>query len=251
MMMLSIVLLATADPAAAARQAPLAPPPVAVPADQAQRKAEALELVRLVRTRESILAEMANVYTDNGIKTLAASDSFAPLEAKHPGVTRYVMDAVRPLLEAQTVARLPQLHDALATIYASALTRDEIRAARSYYESPGGRHLIAGIRSNYDGQRELSAAASNPDAPVSGTVIKEGIAAAAQSTATQLSAADKAALLKFMQTSAFTAIQRANPRLLQASVDWGNAKNEADQRQVNAEMLAAFNRYVEKQEAAK
>ncbi|WEK47980.1 MAG: DUF2059 domain-containing protein [Candidatus Andeanibacterium colombiense] len=112
------------------------------------------------------------------------------------------------------------------------LTVDETRSVASFYRSPLGRKLLAGVSKNYDIDSTVRSAAKNPDAPVDAKELgkdlnRTGIQAYLALTKDERAEVDRLAL----DTPGLAKLAAAQPALMAVRAEMENAPLTADERE--------------------
>lgn len=230
--------------AAALGNVPAAAQPGVAAAAGGPRYQAAYTLAQELRDEKSVLLEVSRVFEGESLAMIAQNPELAEIEKQFPGALAHMFDAARPEVERHIVASLPQLWTAIATLLSAELTSTEIEAARAFYSSPAGKRFKAAMLRNYDVTQEIAPLAKNLDAKLEPSMIRRGIEGGAQDAVAELSAEDKAALLRFGRTPAFAKIRTLNTRLLQISADWSNASDPEFEARMETLMAAAMEEFI-------
>jgi hypothetical protein len=204
----------------------------------------AYTLAQELRDEKSVIFETARAFETDSIALVLQNPELAEIEKQFPGAVEHMFHAARPELERYIVDSLPDLWTALATLLSAELTSAEIEMARDYYSSPAGRRFKASMLRNYDISQEIAPLVKDIDAKLDPSVIRRGIQGGVGDTIAEMSAADRAALLRFAGTSAFRKIKALNTRLLQISADWGNAPAPEFEARLEKIMAAALDEFL-------
>ncbi|WP_144037722.1 hypothetical protein [Sphingopyxis sp. KK2] len=204
----------------------------------------AYTLAQELRDEKSVMLEVSRAFEGDSLALVAQNPELAEIEKQYPGALAHMFDAARPEVERHIVASLPRLWSAIATLLSAELTSAEIEAARAYYASPSGKNLKAAMLRNYDVTQEIAPLAKNLDAKLEPSMIRRGIESGAQDAFGELSAADKAALMRFAGTPAFAKIRTLNQRLLQISADWSNTADPEFEARMATLMATAMEEFI-------
>lgn len=233
------ILLAVAAPISVAAQ-----PPATAAAD-AEHEKIAGELTRVLNSEDLMRAQIGKMLDDTLPKTFAASPDFAAMEREHPGITRAVIEAMRPIILNGTLARRPALTARLTPIYSRPFTTAELRTLLDFYTSPAGQRVIKAMGEGADFSRLLSDMIAN-----NGTATTEGVRAGIQSgTAEVIRTAtpeDIRTMEALFATSLGAKMRAVSPQVQAQSIAWGNEPDPELDAQVESAVKDAITRYLGK-----
>lgn len=237
--LIAALLLAAAAPISVAAQAPAS---VAV---DAEHEKIAGELTRVLNSEALMRAQIGKMLDDTLPKTFAASPDFAAMEREHPGITKAVIDAMRPIILNGTLSRSPALTARLTPIYARSFTTAELHTLLDFYTSPAGQRVIKAMGEGADFSRLLSDMIAND-----GTATTEGLRAGVQSGAAEVIRTATPDDIKTMEalfaTSLGAKMRAVSPKVQAESVAWGNEPDPELDAQVESAVKDAITRYLGK-----
>ena len=218
----------------------------AAPSNDAEHIKLANELAGVLNSEALLRAQISKMLDDTLPKTFAASPDFAALEREHPGVTRAMIDAMRPIILNGTLTRLPTLTARLAPIYAQSFTTAELHTLLDFYTSPTGMRVIKAMGEGADFSRLLGdMVASN-----SATVTTEGVRAGIQSGAAEVirtaTPEDIKAMMALASTDTGKKMREVAPKVQAASVAWGSEPDPELDAQVEGAVKDAVTKFLGK-----
>ncbi len=104
---------------------------------------------------------------------------------------------------------------------------------------------------NYDYSQELGSIAQDPEGKIDPGMIRRGVANGVGAALAELSAEDRAALMRFSTTPAFLKIRTLTPRMIAASAEWGNRRDPATEAKLAVVMGEAARRFLHDEGQAK
>jgi len=246
---MNILILATALAAGSADAPVTAPPitaaPVAAPVSAEQRKL-ALELARAMNSEELTRAQISKMLDDTLPKTFAATPQFAAMEKDHPGVTKAVIEAMRPIIVTSTLARLPSLWERLAPIYTRMFSVAELHTLLDFYTSPAGARVIKTMGEGADYSRMLGDMVANNNSVVTSDGVTAGVQSGVAQVIRSATPEDMKAMIALVATSAGKKLPMLNREVQAASIAWGNEPEPELDAQVESAVKDAVVKYLGK-----
>jgi len=188
----------------------------------AEQQRLALELARAMNSEELTRAQISKMLDDTLPKTFGATPEFAAMERDNPGITKAVIEAMRPIILNGTLTRLPTLWERLVPIYTRMFSVAELHTLLDFYTSPAGVRVIKAMGEGADYSRLLGDMIVNN----SKTVTSDGVSAGVQSGVAQVirtaTPEDIKAMQALVATSAGKKLPMLNQEVQAASVAWGN-----------------------------
>jgi hypothetical protein len=241
--------LGLASSGAGAQSAPESTP-VAVAARDAgfeARKAEGLKLVKLMQPQEALLAQIDTVMGTLS-QQFEAADSFKALEADYPGITRHLIEALRPGVLAEVERKRPAYFDDLADFYASHFTLSEIKQLAVFWGAPLGQRFIHQINKNMkftQSAKEVVAHGATGNDSISETAMKQDVRAAALKTVAQADKEDLQGVTQFMLTPVGQKLIRLVKEKQAIEMKWANAPLSKDaEAQMKDDVLTAMTEFM-------
>ncbi len=203
------------------------------PASQSPQYDAALVLAKALRSEENMVAESRYAFEGQMATALQKDKNVATLEGEYPGITNYMLTAMRSEIEQQIVSSLPILWKEMATLISSEMSLSEIGQAHQYYTSPSGRRLVASVLSHYDYGGLVSDTMKSSTFAVTPHGIKSNLESRIGKVIAEMTVEDKQALMVFTKTSAFTKIQALNPRILDITASWANRSTPEEEARLD------------------
>ena len=204
------------------------------------------ELTGVLNSEALLRAQVSKMLDDTLPKTFAASPDFAALEREHPGVTKAMTDAMRPIILSGTLTRLPTLTARLAPLYAQSFTTAELHVLLDFYTSPTGMRVIKAMGEGADFSRLLGDMVANN----SSTVTTEGVRAGIQSGAAEVirtaTPEDIKAMMALAATDTGKKMRELAPKIQAASVAWGSEPDPELDAQLESAVKDAVTKYLGK-----
>jgi hypothetical protein len=236
----SLVLSAVALTLAAPAQAVPAAPATAM-IDPA-RKTRGIELARMLNSETTSRAQIDRMLNETFPVALAADPTFKSLEKNYPGISRAMIDAMRPIVTEQVMGTLPALWDSLGTIYAEELTAAELDEVLAFFRTPTGGRMIENIAREADFGAAMQEMLSGGQTEMTETSLGASLATGAVNTVRKLNDEDRKILTNFGWTAAGAKLSAAKKRVLPTLTAWSNQTDPA----IDARMEKAMTGVVEK-----
>jgi Uncharacterized protein conserved in bacteria (DUF2059) len=224
------------------------PPPASLPTDTV-RRSKALELARLLNPESSVIDESGDEYVKATRQLLIARGKLNDLEARYPGVIEAMLRASVATMNAQMHKRVPVLWDRMADIYLDAFSMPELDQLLAFYGSPTGQRIMTSFDRRLKPKAMMNDMVKNDDFSVSVGSLKSDLADTVPGVVRDMTSADKAALMKFMQTSAFRKINATSGRIQQALLSWMQEESPEEADELEGVMSDAMKAYMRKKDS--
>lgn len=205
-----------------------------------------VEIATLLNNEEITLQQTAKMFDQTIPAAFAANAEMAALEEYYPGIIRYMLDAMRPEVDRQVAARLPELWNRLGAVYSGALTDTEMRELLTFYRSPTGRWLIESLAAGSDVTKMVESIIANPDAGVTASDLKIAIQDSARDdlarTMTKQRTTD---ILRLATTPAGRKVRALNPKLLEVAAAWSNETTPEEDARLNAIVESVVKKFID------
>lgn len=238
--LLCACMLAVAAPISVMAQAP-----ASATADAEHQKL-AGELAGVLNSEELMRAQIGKMLDDTLPKTFEASPDFAAMERDHPGVTKAVIEAMRPIMIKSMLTRLPSLSARLTPIYARSFTTAELHTLLDFYTSPAGTHVIKAMGEGSDFSRLVNDMVASKN----GTATPEGVHAGVLSGVAEVvrtaTPEDMKAMEALAATSAGKKLHAIGAEVQAASLAWGNEPDPELDAQVESAVKDAVIKFIRK-----
>jgi hypothetical protein len=246
--------LGVASSGAGAQLAPASKPPAIAARDTGfeDRKAEGLKLVKLMQPPEMVLAQI-----DSAMGTLAQQfeqvEALKGVEADYPGITRYLIESLRPATLAEVERNRPAYFEELANFYAAHFTLSEIKQLVSFWGAPLGQRFIRQVNKNMkftQSAKDMVTQIGSGNDNISETAMKQDMRAAAIKAVAQTERADLDAVAKFAATPVGQKLLRLSKEKQAIEMKWANVplSKEAD-AQIRKDVLTAMNEFMARVDA--
>ena len=235
MTLLFALLLAAAQTAAPPAQP--APPPANV--SEAPARADGMVLAGIVNPEGPMIDMLVRNFESVLRSGVKENEDYQALELEHPGLSEALVQAMTKAMKADAIADFPRQRQRYARFFASQFTPDEVSQLIHFYSSAAGQRLVMAKYAKLD----AAPFASNPEVPVSADQIRAANRNAANSISTDMSEADRAALIAFAKTPVFAKLTKARMAMEQLEAEIANEPDpelDAALEAATNEVLAKF-----------
>ncbi len=181
---------------------------------------------------------------------LRAQPAFASAEQHYPGIIRYFVEQLRPVVERQTIARIPALLDRLGALYAANLTEAQLRETLEFYRSPAGRDLIRRVAEGWDLGQILGQSIQNPDHAIKDAALSGAMMGAAATGIADMPEDYRSALFRFSMSPTGLRVASVNRQIVSITAEWANSPPDADKQEVAELSVKAIRDYIGQYDAA-
>lgn len=214
--LLSAALLVALVPAAPALAAP-----AASATQDAALRAKALVLAKVLNDQDVLLETVPAAFS-KGMRAAADADPMAKqLEAHYPGFLEELGRTVLPGFTRLLVAKLPDLWQRSADLFARRLTLAEMDKAIAFYGSPTGKNVVRAMSGTMDAGalvRDMQ-----DDGKVEQGSMMSTILGAAPGALQALSAADRRVVMDFSYSPVGQKMGSLLPEITRIGAEWGTA----------------------------
>jgi hypothetical protein len=227
---------------------------VAVPQPAGQETAspvaQASALVRLVNPPATMLEINLRGWESGVAQTVALDPIIQKLETEHPGVSKAVIDAARPLAAVYLKEFVRRGSARKAAILAERLTPAEISQLQEFFRTPAGLKIVERTLSSVDVTplaREMAEkGAQTGTVSASREDVTKVVTQAARKAMADVSATDQIAMLRFMQTPVAAKFGAASAEADRELLDMANNPDPAFLKEQQDAMIAALLAYVDR-----
>lgn len=203
----------------------------------------ALAMANLSTGGVQLSTAMKQMIREQLLLGVAQDTSFQDLEEDFPGVTIAVVDALMPALTRQAEETMPALIASYAALYAEEMTAKEIAIATEWYSSSAYTRLRTTMESSFDLSKIIQDVMADSESEVSSEDLETIERSSAAKAVPVMALDDKAALMRFSETSAFAKIEALKPRTRLMEAQWSNKQNpehEAELESITIKALEEF-----------
>jgi hypothetical protein len=229
---------ASANPAAAA------PPAAAVAASPATVPDNSLRLARLLNPTDKLLDIAMRGFEAGVDAALKKNPEDAAVFDQNPGLLQAIIDAGKPIVRKYVEAGLPAHQQKYAEFYARTFSADEIGQLITFYSSPTGTKVIAGMYSGADLGAFAKTIVEMGDQPVTPEAVHQFTTSAGAKLLPGLDADDWQALFIFAATPAYAKLQATAPEMRQLAADVANQDDPAMNAELDKAVEAAVGEYM-------
>lgn len=159
---------------------------------------KATDLARFLYSQDVIMGQVGQVLDQSLPIALKNDPDFSIYEEAFPGFVETVVSSIKPAMLQAYIDKMPLLWIRLSQHFRNSFTPAEIDQLHAFYSGPVGIRFIATLRDNADSQAMVNSAVKSDGSKEEMVgAAKEATAQAIRKTRTQLSAADRIAILRF------------------------------------------------------
>ncbi len=159
---------------------------------------KATDLAQLLYSQDVVMGQVGQVLDQSLPIALKNDPDFSIYEEAFPGFVETVVTSIKPAMLQAYIDKMPLLWLRLSQHYRDSFAPAEMDQLHAFYSGPVGTRFITTLRDNADSQAMVnSAVKSDRSKDEMAGAAKEATAQALRKTRTQLSAADRIAILRF------------------------------------------------------
>ncbi len=216
----------------------------------AATRAQALKLAEILNSEAITRRQIERAYTITMPVLIKNRPEFQEIEKLYPGISDIAVKAEREIIEPETIANLPKLHQVIANVYADYLTAADIAAVTEFYGSPTGAKALSAATEGNDLSHMIEKNLSGQEPNVVADDVRQMAGGAAPQFLANLNGEDRKKLISFGLSSSGRAWRAIQPLILQAVADQANVTNRSTAMNVAAEhVLSAITDYIKQQDA--
>lgn len=242
-----LVVAAVASRVEAQTSPPPAPPaPAVAPGVSPTQRELALKLARTVQPASVVVDESMKLLDRQIVAGLLANPNLAKLETQHPGVVHAMWEGAEPVIRQALSAKLPELWNVLADVYARRLSASQIQKTTTFFGSPVGQKFVLQMTRNMSLKPMLQDVMKDPNADISRGAYEKTVRGAAAAAATTLTPAEIAAMSGFFTSPEGLAARAISGEVSRAGIAWMNKSDPEDDAKIEEAMGAAAARFLAK-----
>ncbi|MGY4398719.1 hypothetical protein ACVWZA_003927 [Sphingomonas sp. UYAg733] len=217
----------------------------------ATERAKGIEIARLLNSETMTLRQVTTALDRDLPRQVAKDPNFQLAEEAYSGISKVIIDAMRPVILQYTTAKLPDMWEKLGGLYADALTEGEMTVALAFYRSQTGVWLIEQVIAGTDMSDMFRKTLANPDREMTAADLKGATTdKALPGVMKTMTPARSRDIMGFVLSPAGRKIRLLQPSLLKAAVDWGNQPDPAVEKQLQTVVEAAMDAFIANSEAS-
>lgn len=206
------------------------------------RLGKAMAVARLVQPSDLAIAAalpMAEKAFSQAIAAGAGKD-LALIEAENPGMVDGLWSAMKPLLATYLNELIPDLHDKLASLYASRLTESELEHLARFHGTPTGRKIVRQMHFGFDADPMVREVIANVEkggtSDISVGAFNAGTTGALRGLPALMTSADSAVLQALARAVPMAKLKSIGVDVQRLVVEWSNADDPEFERKLDAAM---------------
>jgi hypothetical protein len=219
-----------------------AQPVVAATPSQSVKQAAGV-LARVVAPRE-IMIPLNMKWAEKAMEELPKLNAEAgEFEREYPGVHNAMWFAAKDEIRDQLDADMPNLWDKLERLYLSELSEREIRSLISFFATPTGKRLIAGMYGNSDLQPVIQSMATSDNGTISEQSLRTVTEDAKRKAVADanIDPKDVLPIMKDMPLAKLRAVGEKAPRV---TYEWVNEEDPQQQERIDKLMADAAEGFI-------
>lgn len=226
--------------------------PASQTAPDSEKLGQAMAIARLVQPPDLAVAAalpMLEKAFRQAVVAGAGKDA-AVVEAENPGLIDGLWSAVTPVVTTYLNEQLPDLHDKLASLYASRLTESELDHVARFYAGPTGRKIVRQMHFGFDADPMVEEVIANLEkggaSDISANAFDAGTKGALRGLPALMTPADNVAFQALANNVPMAKLKSIGPDVQKLMVEWSNTEDPEFDRKLDAAMA----RYVENMETS-
>ena len=208
----------------------------------------ALELAEVLNSPALMRVQFDKLFDETFPRSFAANSEMVALETTEPGILKEMLAAMRPILEEDLRASLPELWNDLAKIYAAELQASEIKEVTAFYRSEVGQHLVAAMGEGMDFSTAVSKSLLAPDDELQEQDLTAGLMAGVAGLSKRLTPEDYQAIIDFTSKSPGSKLATIAPKTVAETTRWSNRADPETEAEVQAAVDAVVQRRLAQKE---
>lgn len=220
--------------------------PAPAPSEQqAAPRPAALTLARLLNSETMVIGptDTPDKATQVMGEMVAQNADMKAMEARHPGFTRAIGEAIMPIVVRSMRERLPELWRRQAHVYGARFSDSELETLNAFYASPTGRKILDTMQKAMGYKAMIAEAAASPDFRFSAESVQKDKAEAAQTMVKALDAGDMTVLAMLQKTGLVDRIKAMSP-VTQANVlEWYDEQTPWEEAETEKAMAGVMTRF--------
>ncbi|MEJ7927721.1 DUF2059 domain-containing protein [Sphingobium sp. AN641] len=241
---------AQVNPPAATTSAPARSVPTQV-TPTPESRTQALKLAQALNGEELTRRQINRLYTVIMPAAIKQKAEYQEMEKVYPGISDIAIQAEREIIEPASMARLPQMHQAIADVYAQYLTSDDMDAISAFYATSTGMKALVAAAEGTDFSHMVEKNLASEDSKVEASDIKTMVMGHTAKFLSILDDEDRRKLVAFGLSPAgrkWGGIQRL---VLEATANHANQGNAEVIARATENVIKAMTDFVNKSDQAR
>jgi hypothetical protein len=224
-------------PSAASPMSPVTPTPASL--------AKARALAALLNGDDVTRIQFDKMFSKTMPEAMRQVPAYQQLEQQYPGIIMAIVNGSRPIIEAKTNERKPELIARLSALYAGYMTDAELGKALDFYGSPTGKWVIQTVATNSDAAAVMQRGIENPETAMTPEdVTNSTINPALPTLVAGMTPERLKTATAFAATSAGRKVKALQPQINQAAADWANKLKVDAGSEVGTAMIGIAQSYI-------
>ena len=216
-----------------------------------ESRAQALKLAQALNGEELTRRQINRLYTVTMPAAIKQKAEYQEMEKVYPGISDVAIQAEREIVEPASMARLPQMHQAIADVYAQYLTSDDMEAISAFYATPTGAKALAAAAEGSDFSHMVEKNLASEDSKIEASDIKTMVMGHTSKFLSILDDEDRRKLVAFALSPAGRKWGGIQPMVLETTANHANQGNAEVITRATENVIKAMTDFVNKSDQAR